>query len=82
MALRPQGQRGFDGIAGSGASQGRPRRMLGEDDDAAGSGTARVDNVVGSGTTPGAQHHGLGEDNVVASSGMVSQAWGWRLRGR
>jgi hypothetical protein len=73
-ALRAQGRCGFNGNMGFGASQGRWRHGLEEDDGAAGPGTTQVDGVVGSGMAPGAQRHGLREDNVVACSGMVS--WG------
>jgi hypothetical protein len=47
-ALRAQGQRGFDGVTGSG------RRRLEEEDGAAGPGTVRPDDAVGLGTARGA----------------------------
>jgi hypothetical protein len=80
--LRAQGRCGFDGNAGSRASQGRRCHELREDDGTTGLGTARVDGVTGSGTAPGAQRHVIGEDNVVVGSGMVSRAWGRHLRDR
>jgi hypothetical protein len=60
--LRAQGWHEFDGVMGS------RHRELGEDGDAADSGTAWVIGVVGLGMAWGAQCHMLREDDVVAGS--------------
>jgi hypothetical protein len=79
-ALRAQGRRGFEGIAGS------RHRRLGEDDNAVDPGTAWVIGVKGSRMAWGAHRHGLGEDNIVVGSRTASRAWGrglhcqWRHR--
>jgi hypothetical protein len=80
--LQAQGRRGFDGIVGSGASQGWRCRRLGEDDGTAGQGTVLVNGVASSRMASGAQYRRLIEDNIVVGSGTSSQSWGWHLRGR
>jgi hypothetical protein len=68
--LRPQGQCGFDGVAGS------RHRGLREDDDAAGPGTMWIIGIVGLGMAWGAQHRRLSEDDIVAGLGIALRAWG------
>jgi hypothetical protein len=66
MALRAQGRRRFDGVAGSGCHR------LGEANGTAGLGMAWVVGIAGLGTAQGAQRRGLGEDDVVAGLGTAS----------
>jgi hypothetical protein len=75
-ALWAQGWHGFNSVACSG------HHGLGEDDGAAGPGTAWVDGVAGSRTVWGAHHRGLREDDIVVGLGTASWAWRRRLCGQ